>query len=103
MKPLTPTDFDLKHAMKTPLIPGAQLPSPQYRNLSRVAHVLPPTSPAQRSRQLYSQRKKFFTPHLYPARLMLIARRPGVNFADAKLTPCGRNDRKLLKKLKNLF
>jgi hypothetical protein len=22
---------------------------------------------------------------------MLIARRPGVNFADAKLTPCGRN------------
>jgi hypothetical protein len=24
--------------------------------------------------------------------IMLAARRPGVNFADAKLTPCGRND-----------
>jgi hypothetical protein len=35
--------------------------------------------------------KKFFTPHLYPARLMLAARMPGVNFAHAKLTPCGRN------------
>jgi hypothetical protein len=33
IKPLTPTDFDLKHAMKTPLIPGVQLPGSLDYNL----------------------------------------------------------------------
>jgi hypothetical protein len=35
MKSTTPTEFEKQHAMRAPLIPGARLPKPKYREMSR--------------------------------------------------------------------